>query len=153
MICRPQTKGPAAVLCNRCGTENPEGTIVCIQCYYAVGAPYQAAAVKGSKKSAGKTPAWATDIGLNDVQYRQVSSQLGDLIKGPVTAYWFATQEDAAETQKALADTVGAEIKAKKVKIATAAIEGRTALFIAGKIADPQMLQMVCESFNGRMAF
>lgn len=141
------------MLCERCGTDNPEGTVVCVHCYYAVGIPYNVGNIKGGKKGGKEPPAWAATLGLNAIQTRQISTQFGNLVKGPVAGYWFASSEDAAETQKALADTIGAEIKAKKVKIATADVEGRTALLVAGKIEDAQMLQMVCESFNGQSAF
>lgn len=146
-------KGPAAVLCERCGTDNPEGTIVCVQCYYAVGIPYNVGSGKGGKKSSKEPPAWAVTLGLNDIQTRQICAQLGNLAQESVTGYSFASHDDATETQKALADTIGAEMAAKKVKLATAEVDGRTVLLIAGKVEDPQMLQMVCESFNGQVAF
>ena len=48
-------------------------------------------------------------------------------------------------------DTIGADIKAKKVRLALAKVGDRTALFVAGK-ADAQTVQMACEAFNGQSA-
>ena len=61
--------------------------------------------------------------------------------------------EPSSTPSVAAPDVLTAEIAAKKVKLATAEVNGRTVLFIAGKVEDPQMLQMVCESFNGQVAF
>ncbi|HEX3000586.1 MAG TPA: hypothetical protein VHR86_10175 [Armatimonadota bacterium] len=144
-------KGSAAVHCERCGFENPEGTVVCVQCYYAVGVPYQANA-KGGKKGNQKMPAWATEMGLNEYEVRQVLSQLGDTAKGDILAYWFAKPEDAAETQKALADTIGKDIQDKKAKVGVFSVQGRNALFVAGKISDTDTVRMVCDSFSGESA-
>lgn len=142
------------MLCQRCGTENPEGIVVCVQCYFAVGVPYasSASAAKGRKKANGKTPAWATEMGLTEIELRQVTTQLGDATNGDLFAYWFASREDAAETQKALADTIGKEIKDRKAKVGIFSVQGRTALFVAGKIEDRETVRMVCESFNGEAA-
>ncbi len=139
------------MLCERCGTENPENVVVCLQCYYAVGIPYNAG-TKGGKKSAGKMPPWAVEMGLNEPEARQVVSQMADVLRGDVIAYWFPTRDDATETQKGLADTIGKEIQAKKVKVGVFSLQGRTALFVAGKIGDPDMVRMVCDSFNGQAA-
>lgn len=142
----------ATVRCERCGTDNPEGRVVCIQCYYAVGIPYSVT-LKGKKpKGDGKVPAWATQMGLNDLEWRQVAGRLGEAAKGEVIAYWFASSEDAAETEKALQDTIGQDLKAQKAKVAIVKIQDRAALFVAGKVSDPDTVRMVCDSFNGQPA-
>lgn len=140
------------MLCERCGTDNPDGSVVCIQCYWALGVPYTAASVKGGKKKAPKdAPAWAAQMGLTEAEVRQVLTQIGDAGKDGLVAYWFNSREDATEAEKALGDTIGGDIKAKKVKLAVANVQGRTALFIAGK-ADAQTVQMACEAFGGQQA-
>jgi hypothetical protein len=139
------------VLCERCGTDNPEGVVVCIECYWAVGVPYTARGAS-KKKDNGKAPAWAAQMGLTDVELRQVSSRLGSAAKGPLMAYWFPSYQDAQETEKALADTIGNDIKSRKARVFVFNLQGRAALFIAGKVEDPATVQMVCDSFNGQPA-
>ena len=140
------------MICERCGTDNQEGTIVCIECYWALGVPYTSTSAKGGKSKGAKgAPAWATQMGLSEIELRQVMSQIGDAGKAGIMAYWFATREDDTEAQKALGDTIGADIKAKKVRLALAKVGDRTALFVAGK-ADAQTVQMACEAFNGQSA-
>ncbi|MBI3944577.1 MAG: hypothetical protein HY321_01535 [Armatimonadetes bacterium] len=140
------------MLCERCGTDNPEGVVVCVQCYYAVGVPYDVT-MKGRKpKGNGKAPAWATEMGLNEIEVRQVTAKLGDAATGAVIAYWFASGDEAAETQKALQDTIGQDIQAQKTKVAIFSLQGRSALFVAGKVSDPDTVRMVCDSFSGQPA-